>query len=112
MMSERVQLNHVQTRVRSAPIVGVRDAALQLAQRAIVRGEFALKSTPETRVTHAVVVQPTTTAAPASRAALFRRHAALLAQLAGADSDAFEAVRAFEALDQKTRSIVVELLAL
>ena len=112
MMSERVQLNHVQPRVRSAPIVGVREAALQLAQRAIVRGEFALKSTPETRVTHAIVVQPSAAAKPASRAALFRRHAALLAQLAGADLDAFEAVRAFEALDQKTRSVVVELLAL
>ena len=106
--SEQVQLNHVQTRVRTAPIVGVRDAVLQVAQRAIVRGEFALKPTPETRVTHAVVVQPKN----ASRAALFRRHAALLAQLAGAGSDAFEAVRAFEALDQKTRSIVVELLGL
>jgi hypothetical protein len=91
-----VQLNHVQPRVNTTPIVG---------------GEFALKSTPETRISRtAVVVREQTRSC--GNAALLRRHAAILSQLAAADDDAFEAVRIFRDLDAKARSVVVELLKL
>jgi hypothetical protein len=106
-----VQLNHVQPRVNTTPIVGVRDAFHRLALRAIERGEFALKSTPETRISRtAVVVREQTRSC--GNAALLRRHAAILSQLAAADDDAFEAVRIFRDLDAKARSVVVELLKL
>jgi hypothetical protein len=45
-----VQLNHVEPRVNTTPIVGVRDAFHRLVLRAIERGEFSLKSTPKTRI--------------------------------------------------------------
>jgi hypothetical protein len=106
-----VQLNHVQPRVNTTPIVGVRDAFHRLALRAIERGEFSLKSTPETRISRtAVVVREQKRSC--GNAALLRRHAAILSQLAAADDDAFEAVRIFRDLDAKARSVVVELLKL
>jgi hypothetical protein len=111
-----VQLNHVQTRVKTTPIVGVRDAFHRLAFRAIQRGEFSLKPTPETRITNAIVVNcdgdNKKNKKSSSNAAVLRRHAALLAQLATADDDAFEAVRIFQELDAKTRSMILELLKL
>jgi hypothetical protein len=106
-----VQLNHVEPRVTTTPIVGVRDAFHRLALRAIERGEFSLKSTPETRIScTAVVVREQKRSC--GNAALLRRHAAILSQLAAADDDAFEAVRIFRDLDAKARSVVVELLKL
>jgi hypothetical protein len=106
-----VQLNHVQPRVNTTPIVGVRDAFHRLALRAIERGEFTLKSTPETRISRTTVVVREQTRS-CGNAALLRRHAAILSQLAAADDDAFEAVRIFRDLDAKARSVVVELLKL
>jgi len=106
-----VQLNHVEPRVTTTPIVGVRDAFHRLALRAIERGEFSLKTTPETRISRtAVVVREQKRSC--GNAALLRRHAAILSQLAAADDDAFEAVRIFRDLDAKARSVVVELLKL
>jgi hypothetical protein len=106
-----VQLNHAQPRVTKTPIVGVRDAFHRLALRAIERGEFSLKSTPETRISRtAVVVREQKRSC--GNAALLRRHAAILSQLAAADDDAFEAVRIFRDLDAKARSVVMELLKL
>lgn len=107
-----VQLNHVQPRVNTTPIVGVRDAFHRLALRAIERGEFALKSTPETRISRTAVVVVREQTRSCGNAALLRRHAAILSQLAAADDDAFEAVRIFRDLDAKARSVVVELLKL
>jgi hypothetical protein len=77
-----LQLNHVQTRVTTTPIVGVRDGWTRLALRAISRSEFSLKPAPETRVTHAVVVlADNKKPASESNAAILRRNAPLLAQL-------------------------------
>jgi hypothetical protein len=109
-----VQLNHVQTRVTTTPIVGVRDGWTRLALRAISRSEFSLKPAPETRVTNAVVVLATDKKKPASEsnAAILRRNAPLLAQLANSGADAFEAVRLFASLDENSRKLVVALLNL
>jgi hypothetical protein len=108
-----LQLNHVQTRVTTTPIVGVRDGWTRLALRAISRSEFSLKPAPETRVTHAVVVvaadkKPSSE----SNAAILRRNAPLLAQLVKSGPDAFEAVRLFATLDENSRNLVIALLKL
>jgi hypothetical protein len=108
-----VQLNHVQTRVTTTPVVGVRDSWTRLALRAISRSEFSLKPAPETRVTHTVVVlADNKKAASESNAAILRRNAPLLAQLANGGADAFEAVRLFASLDENARKLVVDLLKL
>jgi hypothetical protein len=109
-----VQLNHVQTRITTTPIVGVRDGWTRLALRAISRSEFSLKPAPETRVTHAVVVVAAEKKALSSEsnAAILRRHAPLLAQVAKGGADAFEAVRLFAALDENSRNLVIALLKL
>ena len=108
-----VQLNHVQPRVSTTPIVGVRDAFHRLAMHAIVRRDYALKATPDTRITSAVVVVvPSDAPKKPSNAALLRRHAPLLLSLLDADADAFEAVRLFQSLDATTRAMIVDLLKL
>jgi hypothetical protein len=108
-----VQLNHVQTRVTTTPIVGVRDGWTSLALRAISRSEFSLKPAPETRITHTIVVlADNKKPASESNAAILRRNAPLLAQLANGGADAFEAVRLFASLDENARKLVVDLLKL
>lgn len=109
-----VQLNHVVTRVKQSPVVGVREAWSRLALRAISRSEFSLKPTPETRITHKVVVlggdNKKSIATGESNAAILRRNAPLLAQLANGGADAFEAVRLFGTLDENSRKLVLALL--
>lgn len=111
-----VQLNHVETRVKQSPVVGVREAWTRLALRAISRSEFSLKPTPETRVTHNIVVlggdNKKSIASNESNAAILRRNAPLLAQLANGGADAFEAVRLFGTLDENSRKLVLALLKL
>jgi hypothetical protein len=111
-----VQLNHVETRVKQSPVVGVREAWTRLALRAISRSEFSLKPTPETRVTHNIVVMGGNdnkkSDASESNAAILRRNAPLLAQLANGGADAFEAVRLFGTLDENSRKLVIALLKL
>ena len=118
-----VQLNHVNTRVRTTPVVGVRDGWMRLSLRAIVRGEFELKHVPEPRVTCEIVVVTKNNknnndddATKKNNAVVLRRNAELLTTIANSDAetakDTFEAVRLFEALDEKARKLVVELLRL
>lgn len=121
-----MQLNHVNTRVRTTPVVGVRDGWMRLSLRAISRGEFELNHVPEPRVTRAVAVvvkgNDETSASKKkadekkSNAAILRRNASLLTTIANSDTatatETFEAVRLFEALDAKARKLVIELLRL
>jgi len=104
-----VQLNHVQPRVTTTPVVGVKDAVMRLALRSIRLGEFELKAVRAARETHDIVVREAA-ATKTNNAAIMRRHAALLSTLANAGPDAFEAVRVFGALDDKSRALVIELL--
>ena len=118
-----IQLNHVNTRVRTTPVVGVCEGWMRLSLRAIVRGEFELNHVPEPRVARAVVVMAKNNDATKktngelkSNAAILRRNAALLTTIANSDAaiakETFEAVRMFEALDEKARKLVIELLRL